>query len=178
MSECHLAARIIPVGCLGHCYAEPLVAISKPGFTKIYYHQVTQGKARALVRSFLGDGNPLFDYAFVAAEENDLIPTGEEYSVEGRKRSSIPEQTTAFILGQPPGGADCLALRSNRRARLFCDGALAREILLAEGIEAVTGCYRENPGPCRCMRAPPILRQEREEAPLRDESACCNPGEV
>jgi NADH-quinone oxidoreductase subunit F len=79
LAECHLAARIIPVGCLGHCYAEPLVAISNPGFPRIYYNQVTPGKAKALVRSFLGEGDPLFEYVLGAAEENDLIPSVTDF---------------------------------------------------------------------------------------------------
>lgn len=28
----HIEASVLPVGCLGHCYAEPLVVISNPGF--------------------------------------------------------------------------------------------------------------------------------------------------
>jgi NADH-quinone oxidoreductase subunit F len=72
--EHHLAARITPVGCLGHCYAEPLVTISNPGFPPILYHQVTPGKAKALVTAFLAEGDPLFEYVLGATEENDLIP--------------------------------------------------------------------------------------------------------
>jgi len=74
LAEHHLAARITPVGCLGHCYAEPLVTISSPGFPPILYHQVTPGKAKALVTAFLAEGDPLFEYVLGATEENDLIP--------------------------------------------------------------------------------------------------------
>jgi NADH-quinone oxidoreductase subunit F len=75
LSERSIEARIIPVGCLGHCYAEPLVVIENPGFPPICYHNVTPGKARALVRSFLEEGDPLFEFVLGATEENDLIPT-------------------------------------------------------------------------------------------------------
>jgi NADH-quinone oxidoreductase subunit F len=73
--ERHLDARIVSVGCLGHCYAEPLVVIENPGFPPICYHNVTPGKARVLVRSFLEEGDPVFEYVLGAMEENDLIPT-------------------------------------------------------------------------------------------------------
>jgi NADH-quinone oxidoreductase subunit F len=74
LAERGIDARIIPVGCLGHCYAEPLVIIENPGFPSICYHNVTPGKARALVRAFLEEGDPLFEYILGAMEENDLIP--------------------------------------------------------------------------------------------------------
>ena len=74
LAERGLTAHIMPVGCLGHCYAEPLVVIHQPGFPGIAYHNVTPGKARALVRSFLEEGDPLFEFVLGATEENDLIP--------------------------------------------------------------------------------------------------------
>ena len=70
-----LTAHVIPVGCLGHCYAEPLVVIHKPGFPGIAYHNVTPGKARTLVRTFLEEDDPLFEYMLGAIETNDLIPS-------------------------------------------------------------------------------------------------------
>jgi NADH-quinone oxidoreductase subunit F len=52
LAERDIEARIHTVGCVGHCYAEPVVAIETPGFPPILYHQVTPGKARMLVKSF------------------------------------------------------------------------------------------------------------------------------
>ncbi|NTW36548.1 MAG: NADH-quinone oxidoreductase subunit F, partial [Syntrophobacteraceae bacterium] len=74
LREKGFVASIENVGCLGHCYAEPLVIIENPGFPPIAYHEVTPGKARALVRAFLEEGDPLFEYMLGAMEENDLIP--------------------------------------------------------------------------------------------------------
>ena len=70
----NIEARIVSVGCMGHCYGEPLVIVDNPGFPRILYHQVTPGKARMLVKSFLEEGDPLFEYLLGAMEENDLIP--------------------------------------------------------------------------------------------------------
>jgi NADH-quinone oxidoreductase subunit F len=71
-----IQARIVPVGCLGHCYAEPLVVIDHPGagFPPICYHQVTPGRARVLVGSYLEEGDPVLEYILGAMEPNDLIP--------------------------------------------------------------------------------------------------------
>ena len=79
LTEQKIDARIIPVGCLGHCYAEPLVIIDKPGFPPILYHNVTPGKANLLVKAFLRDDDPVFEHVLGAMEENELIPTVMEF---------------------------------------------------------------------------------------------------
>jgi NADH-quinone oxidoreductase subunit F len=75
LAETKIAARIRPVGCIGHCYAEPVVIIENPGYPPIFYQQVTPGKAKMLVRSYLKDGDPLFEHLLGAMEENELIPS-------------------------------------------------------------------------------------------------------
>ena len=41
MAERNLAAEVIQVGCIGLCYAEPIVDIVKPGQPHIFYGNVT-----------------------------------------------------------------------------------------------------------------------------------------
>ena len=79
LTEQKINARIISVGCLGHCYAEPLVIIDKPGFPPILYHNVTPGKANLLVKAFLRDDDPVFEHVLGAMEENEFIPTVMEF---------------------------------------------------------------------------------------------------
>jgi len=76
LSQKSIEAHIVPVGCLGHCYAEPLVIIDHPnaGFPPICYYQITADRARTLVRSYLEGGDPVLKYVLGAMEENDLIP--------------------------------------------------------------------------------------------------------
>jgi NADH-quinone oxidoreductase subunit F len=82
VSEGGLDARIRTVGCIGHCYAEPVVIIDYPasGFPPIFYHEVTAGKARMLVKHFLEGGDPLFEHVYGATIENDMIPSVMEFS--------------------------------------------------------------------------------------------------
>jgi NADH-quinone oxidoreductase subunit F len=75
LSERNMEAHVGAVGCIGHCYAEPVAIIENPGFPPIFYHQVTPGKAKMLVKSFLVGGDPLFEHVLGAMEENDMIPT-------------------------------------------------------------------------------------------------------
>lgn len=79
LAEQGIEARLGAVGCLGHCYAEPLVLIENPPFPPIFYHEVTPGKARMLVKSFLVGGDPLFEYLLGAATENDMIPHVKDF---------------------------------------------------------------------------------------------------
>jgi NADH-quinone oxidoreductase subunit F len=70
-----LDAAVIEVGCMGHCYAEPLVIIAKPGYPPIAYGYVTPEIARHLVQDFLARDDPCLEFALGALEENDLIPS-------------------------------------------------------------------------------------------------------
>ncbi|MBE0480176.1 MAG: NADH-quinone oxidoreductase subunit F, partial [Dehalococcoidia bacterium] len=68
-------ARVVEVGCMGHCYAEPLVIISKPGHPSMAYGYVTPEVGRRLVRDYLVGEDPSLEFTLGALEENDLIPT-------------------------------------------------------------------------------------------------------
>jgi len=92
LTERGLEAQIRTVGCLGHCYAEPIVVIENPGFPPIMYHQVTPGKARMLVKSFLEEGDPLFEYVLGATEENDLIPMVNDFPRFSQSRPLVMEK--------------------------------------------------------------------------------------
>ena len=72
-----IQASVFSTGCMGHCYAEPVVIVDNPdsGFPPVFYHQVTPGKARMIIKSFLIDGDPLFEHMMGAMVQNDLIPS-------------------------------------------------------------------------------------------------------
>jgi NADH-quinone oxidoreductase subunit F len=67
------------VGCMGHCYAEPLVVIAKPGFPAMCYGPVDEGIAKRLVADFLVNDDPCYDFAIAALEPNDEFPTFEDF---------------------------------------------------------------------------------------------------
>ena len=81
LKENNIEALIKSVGCIGHCYAEPVVIINYPesGFPPILYHNVTPGKAKMLIKSFLQDGDPLFEHMLGAMEQNEMIPHIMDY---------------------------------------------------------------------------------------------------
>ena len=94
LAENNIQALIHTVGCFGHCYAEPVVIIDHPdsGFPPIFYHEVTPGKAKMLVKLFLGGGDPRFEHVYGATIENDLIPSVTEFSRFNREKRIVMEK--------------------------------------------------------------------------------------
>ena len=82
LKERNIEAHVHTVGCLGHCYAEPVVIIEHPdsGFPPIFYHEVTAGKAKMLAKMFIEGGDPRFEHVYGATEVNDMIPSVMEFS--------------------------------------------------------------------------------------------------
>ncbi len=89
-----IEARIHPVGCLGHCYGEPLVTIDHPesGFPPIMYQQVTPGKAIMLVKSYLAGGDPCLEHVYGAMEDNELLPSVMLFSRFNQEKRIIMER--------------------------------------------------------------------------------------
>lgn len=74
-----LDVELIEVGCMGHCYAEPMIIIYKPGFSPLCYGSVDEGIAARLVSDYLVSDDPCYEFAMAALEPNDLFPTFEDY---------------------------------------------------------------------------------------------------
>ncbi len=56
-------AAVVPVGCIGLCYMEPLVDIVMPGKPRISYYHMTPDKAAELVVDYIVNNNPHPEYA-------------------------------------------------------------------------------------------------------------------
>jgi NADH-quinone oxidoreductase subunit F len=82
LSQMGIDAQVRTVGCMGHCYAEPVVMIDHPqsGMPPLYYRNINPGKARMLVRDYLAGGNPCLEHVMGAAEENEMLPSVMEFS--------------------------------------------------------------------------------------------------
>ncbi len=101
-------AVVHPVGCFGHCYAEPVVVIEHPasGFPPILYPNVTPGKAKMLTKLYLEEGDPRFEHILGATVENEMIPWVMEFarfSMETRIVTRLcghidPERIDEYIL--------------------------------------------------------------------------------
>jgi len=128
-------ARIHTVGCVGHCYAEPVVIIDYPdsGFPPIFYHEVTPGKATMLVKLFLEGGDPRFEHVYGATVENELIPSVMDFPRFNREKRVVmdrcgridPEEIYDYIAD---GGYESLArvleLPPGEAVRIVTDAGL------------------------------------------------------
>ncbi len=81
--------RIIEVGCIGLCYAEPIISIIKKGNPAIFYHQVTPEIAKELVNSYILGDNPLLEYAIGTVDIN-YFKEGKEEEHHNEALNEIP----------------------------------------------------------------------------------------
>lgn len=63
LTENNIEATITQVGCIGPCYAEPIVCITRPGQPHIYYGNLTPELASEIIEDYLVNGNPRVDLA-------------------------------------------------------------------------------------------------------------------
>jgi NADH-quinone oxidoreductase subunit F len=79
----NVEAIIISVGCMGLCFAEPMIGIIKPGRPQIIYGDLTPEKAVQIVNDYLVNDNPRSDLAmgYVGEGTVDSIPYLYDLSV-------------------------------------------------------------------------------------------------
>src|SRR4030043_971366 len=72
----NIEAIVIQVGCMGLCFAEPMVGIIKPGHPQIIYGNLTPENATQIVKDYLANDNPRADLAlgYVGDGKADGIP--------------------------------------------------------------------------------------------------------
>jgi NADH-quinone oxidoreductase subunit F len=82
-------AQLFEVGCMGHCYAEPMAVLKKPGYPFIVYAHLNPIIARNLTRKFFIENDPYFEIFLGALEENDMFPGMDELPRYGLERRRI-----------------------------------------------------------------------------------------
>jgi NADH-quinone oxidoreductase subunit F len=90
----NIEALIHTTGCIGHCYAEPVVVIDHPdsGFPPILYPEVTPGKAKMLVKLFLEEGDPRLEHILGATVTNELIPSIMDFPRFNQEKRIVMEK--------------------------------------------------------------------------------------
>jgi len=72
LKERGIQAHLIPVGCIGTCYLEPLMDIEKPGRPRICYGQMTPEKAAEVIQSYLVQDDPRPDLALGTLGDGEI----------------------------------------------------------------------------------------------------------
>lgn len=72
----HIECEVIEVGCIGLCFAEPIITVIKPGKPWIFYRDVTEKRLYDILGSYLLNDDPLPQYALgtVGDKKIDDIP--------------------------------------------------------------------------------------------------------
>ncbi|NWG03627.1 MAG: SLBB domain-containing protein [Syntrophaceae bacterium] len=71
LSRRDLEAPVIEVGCIGLCYAEPLVIISKPESLHVVYHNITPELVTRLVEGYILGDDPCLELALGTFETDE-----------------------------------------------------------------------------------------------------------
>jgi len=72
LAEQHIQADILQVGCIGLCYAEPLIEVLKPGKPGVFYGVLTPELVGEIVNDYLVADNPRPDLALGTRGEGVL----------------------------------------------------------------------------------------------------------
>ncbi|MFC1925283.1 NADH-ubiquinone oxidoreductase-F iron-sulfur binding region domain-containing protein [Chloroflexota bacterium] len=68
----NIEANVVEVGCMGPCYAEPLVSIAKAGQPAVIYQNVTSERALELIDNYLLGSDPMPQYALGTVGESAI----------------------------------------------------------------------------------------------------------
>jgi len=88
-TDAGIRGRVIEAGCIGHCYAEPLAIVARPGFPSLVYHHVTPIVAGTIVRKLFLEDDPCLDFLLGAIEQNGAFPTLADLPRFGREHRRL-----------------------------------------------------------------------------------------
>ncbi len=85
LAQHRIAAKVIQVGCIGLCYAEPLMDVIKPGRPRLCYGNVTRETATQIIEDYILRDNPRPDLALGTLGEGTVpgIPSLKDHPMLG-----------------------------------------------------------------------------------------------
>lgn len=120
--------KVIEVGCIGLCYAEPIITIIKKGNPAIFYRQITPEIATELVNSYILGSDPLLEYALGVVDINFF---------EGGKEEERSDEDVDEVFNDIPHLFDLPVLKPQVRKILrncgFIDPTSIRHYLARDG---------------------------------------------
>ena len=98
LQENNIDASVSRVGCLGLCFAEPLVDVQFPGGPRIFYSNVTPETARQIAANHLAGGSPDVDLALGYLGDGDGPVNGSPSSIRDLEDHPMRAMETRIAL--------------------------------------------------------------------------------
>ncbi len=120
VSELSIDSHIMTTGCMGLCYIEPIMDITKPGQPTIFYHSLRPEEAASIVEDYLSKGDLRADRAVCSSTPLEGLPTLQEHPMMRKQVRRIlqrcgvidPENIEHFIaLGGYSGLVKALSMK-------------------------------------------------------------------
>ncbi|MBI5500108.1 MAG: NAD(P)H-dependent oxidoreductase subunit E [Deltaproteobacteria bacterium] len=70
--------HVLEVGCLGHCYAEPLAIVRHPAWPPLVFGHLSAASAESIATRLLAGEEPPFELVLGALEPNELLPVMDD----------------------------------------------------------------------------------------------------
>ncbi|MCK5008872.1 MAG: (2Fe-2S) ferredoxin domain-containing protein, partial [Deltaproteobacteria bacterium] len=86
-------ATVIPVGCIGICYQEPIIEVISPEKPKLTYGRITIDKVPSLVKA-IAKGKALKKHVLYRTNQEELIINGKTFSYTSRTPSDLKKIPT------------------------------------------------------------------------------------
>ncbi|MEE8381136.1 MAG: NADH-ubiquinone oxidoreductase-F iron-sulfur binding region domain-containing protein, partial [Thermodesulfobacteriota bacterium] len=86
-------ATVIPVGCIGICYQEPIVEVISPGKPKLTYGRLTIDMVPSLIKA-IAKGKALKKHVLYRTNQEELIINGKTFSYTSRTPSDLKKIPT------------------------------------------------------------------------------------
>ncbi len=94
----NIPASVSRVGCLGLCFAEPLVDVQFPGGPRVFYANVTPETARQIAERHLAGGSPDLDLAWGYLGDGAGLSNGDASSMLDLSRHPMRAMETRIAL--------------------------------------------------------------------------------
>ena len=88
LEQQNVNATVIPVGCIGICYQEPIVEVISPGKPKLTYGRITTDEVPSLVKA-IAKGKALRKHVLYRTNQEELIISGKTFSYTSRTPSDL-----------------------------------------------------------------------------------------
>jgi len=88
LEQQNVDATVIPVGCIGICYQEPIVEVTSPGKPKLTYGRITTDEVPSLAKA-IAKGKTLKKHVLYRTNQEELIISGKTFSYTSKTPSDL-----------------------------------------------------------------------------------------